>query len=111
MRTLMMMMQTMMMMLLMMRTMMKMMMLTYELLWATSSVSDGVGRDCPPCQLFSQYGTYDDFDDNADDNADNDDFGHRLMMMMVVMDYTGLIRFDNDQNFEGLRVTLIDLYD
>ena len=35
------------------------------------------------------------------------------MMMMVVMDYTGLIRFDNDQNFEGLimRVTLIDLYD
>ena len=62
----------------------------------------------PPCQLFSQYGTYYDDDDNADDD---DDFGHRLMMMMVVMDYTGLIRFDNDQNFEGLRVTLIDLYD
>ena len=28
------------------------MMIPYELLWATSSVSDGVGRDCPTLPSF-----------------------------------------------------------
>ena len=32
--------------------MMVMMMITYELLWATSSVSDGVGRDQLPLPTF-----------------------------------------------------------
>ena len=54
-----------------MMVMMMMMMIIYELLWATSSVSDGVGRDYPPVPTsFTQYWSSDDDDDR--DDKDND---------------------------------------
>ena len=59
--------------------------ITYELLWATSSVSDGVGRDYLPLPtFFTQYWSSDHDDDYNDYHEYDDD------------DYNNYYEYDDD---------------